>query len=380
MLAVAPDLAYQLQSVGVQGDRTVDFDLPDLQRDGFESGGFATHPWVRTGPALWSVTDTEAWEGALSARSGAVGHSSSTTLELDYYVQGAGEATFRCMVDSEPAYDVLRFYVDGELEASWSGSVAWTAHTIYLPTGMHNLRWTYTKDSSVSVGRDAAWIDLVELPGTGVQPLAAITFDQASLGVAVDADASAQRTLTVGNAGSSRLDFDVVVDASGLSPTPWLTVTPDTASVHPGSVRSLILDFHGDRVGAGTHQALVRFLSNDPAYPDTAVTVTLDVTPVSGADGAVPHRFALTGAVPNPFNPMTEIRFELPARSRTSLGVYDVSGRLVRVLVADVREAGAHSERWDGCDDAGRPAASGVYYARLQAAGRTTMKPMTLVR
>ncbi len=70
---------------------------------------------------------------------------------------------------------------------------------------------------------------------------------------------------------------------------------------------------------------------------------------------------------PNPFRDATAIRFELPSAARVSLGVYDVSGRRLRGLLDDVRAAGHHVVAWDGCDDAGRAVAGGVYYLRLQS-------------
>jgi flagellar hook assembly protein FlgD len=84
--------------------------------------------------------------------------------------------------------------------------------------------------------------------------------------------------------------------------------------------------------------------------------------------------------VPNPFNPSTDILFSLPRDADVDLRIYDVAGRLVKTLVAARRPAGAHRERWDGRDDAGRGAASGVYFVRLRADGATEIKPMTLVR
>lgn len=78
----------------------------------------------------------------------------------------------------------------------------------------------------------------------------------------------------------------------------------------------------------------------------------------------------LVGAAPNPFNPRTEIAFELPASARVSLSVYDAAGRRVRTLMAGVElGAGRHAVDWDGCSDGGRRLPSGSYLCRLEAAG-----------
>jgi hypothetical protein len=83
---------------------------------------------------------------------------------------------------------------------------------------------------------------------------------------------------------------------------------------------------------------------------------------------------------PNPFNPSTTIRFANPARGAVRLRVFDVSGRLVRTLVDEVREAGLHEATWDGRDQGGRAAASGVYLYRLDAGPISQMRSMVLMK
>ena len=72
--------------------------------------------------------------------------------------------------------------------------------------------------------------------------------------------------------------------------------------------------------------------------------------------------------------------FALPGRTEVRLGVYDVSGRLIRTLLTGVMPAGRHRVRWDGRDGEGRGVASGIYFARLQAADVTEIEAMTLIR
>jgi hypothetical protein len=70
---------------------------------------------------------------------------------------------------------------------------------------------------------------------------------------------------------------------------------------------------------------------------------------------------------PNPFNPSTRIEYYLPERSDVRLVIYDVNGRRIRTLVSFSRPAGRHEVEWDGRDDLGTAAASGVYLCRLEA-------------
>jgi len=111
---------------------------------------------------------------------------------------------------------------------------------------------------------------------------------------------------------------------------------------------------------------------------------TGDPTLFTGAPSGVPD--APTGGRlledprPNPFNPRTEIVFTVPTAGPVAVGIYDLRGRCVRRLVDDLLAAGRHVRRWDGRDDAGRAMPSGVYFARMDAAGRTESVKLTLVR
>ena len=83
---------------------------------------------------------------------------------------------------------------------------------------------------------------------------------------------------------------------------------------------------------------------------------------------------------PNPFNPMTEVHFNLPRGTRAVLGVYDLRGQLIRSLEDSELPAGDHVARWDGTDASGRGVSSGSYLFRLEAAGQIQVRKALLVR
>lgn len=83
---------------------------------------------------------------------------------------------------------------------------------------------------------------------------------------------------------------------------------------------------------------------------------------------------------PNPFNPVTEITYYLPKRAHISLGVFDTAGRMICLLYEGQREEGFHTAEWNGRDESGRPAASGIYHYRLTAGKETVSKKMVLLR
>jgi hypothetical protein len=94
-----------------------------------------------------------------------------------------------------------------------------------------------------------------------------------------------------------------------------------------------------------------------------------------------PARMILHAPAPNPFNPSTRVAFDLPRAMRAGVRVFTAGGRLVRVLAsAGEFTAGNHTLHWDGRDDRGRAAASGVYVIRLDAGGESRTQRAVLVR
>jgi hypothetical protein len=97
-------------------------------------------------------------------------------------------------------------------------------------------------------------------------------------------------------------------------------------------------------------------------------------------DAALPKDFALGQNFPNPFNPETEISYELPRQSQVVLTVFNLIGQKVNTLVNSKAMPGRHTIRWHGTDDAGRRLSSGVYLYRLEAEDRIFVRKMVLLQ
>jgi hypothetical protein len=97
-------------------------------------------------------------------------------------------------------------------------------------------------------------------------------------------------------------------------------------------------------------------------------------------DGPVTPQDFHVEAIPNPFNPRTEIRFDLPRAGRVVVDVFDVAGRHVRRLLDDVRTADTHRAVWNGRDADGHGVASGVYHVVVRGADVRSYAKLTLVR
>lgn len=112
--------------------------------------------------------------------------------------------------------------------------------------------------------------------------------------------------------------------------------------------------------------------------------VTLDNLAWTGFEGTptdiekgfgLPEDFRLSQNYPNPFNPTTRIEFEMPVSGIVTLAVYDLLGRQVALLANENYSAGTHNIAFDASQ-----LASGVYMYRLNVAGQTFTRKMTLVK
>jgi hypothetical protein len=95
----------------------------------------------------------------------------------------------------------------------------------------------------------------------------------------------------------------------------------------------------------------------------------LGTSGISGPAAKPALRAELRGAAPSPFRFRTTISYSLPAAGRARLAVYDLAGKLVKVIASGTLPAGAGQSTWNRTDDAGKTVACGVYFCRLQAGG-----------
>jgi hypothetical protein len=102
-------------------------------------------------------------------------------------------------------------------------------------------------------------------------------------------------------------------------------------------------------------------------------------TEVETAGSADRRRFELLSNAPNPFNALTEIRFDLPSGGPYEIVVFDASGRKVTGF-RGIGNAGHNSLYWDGRDGSGIPVSSGAYFYRLECGEHRETKKMTLVK
>jgi len=115
--------------------------------------------------------------------------------------------------------------------------------------------------------------------------------------------------------------------------------------------------------------SLNNFTEYTPA--DTMISFNIIVSnELTGADELpIPLAYSL-GNYPNPFNPTTNIKFDLPDAGKVKLTIYNIKGQKVKQLVHDRIEAGSHKVVWNGTNTNNKQVSSGVYFYRLEVAGK----------
>ena len=83
---------------------------------------------------------------------------------------------------------------------------------------------------------------------------------------------------------------------------------------------------------------------------------------------------------PNPFNPVTTLRYDLPEDALVNITIYDMMGRIVKTLINDQQTAGYRSTQWNATNDAGSPVSAGIYLYMIQAGEFRQTKKMVLLK
>ncbi|MFQ6092431.1 MAG: DUF6073 family protein [bacterium] len=204
----------------------------------------------------------------------------------------------------------------------------------------------------------------------------------------------------------SGVQFTLSYNASRLTPlTPQLTERSAemelASNAVDGELMVLIYSLEGKAIPAG-HGPIVQvpfkvadfgrrtldfgleFKEVIVAGEDCCRALPVEVRPITVKfDRTAPEDYALHQCYPNPFNPVTSIQYSVisdQSPPHVTLKIYNLLGQEVRTLVDEPKEPGYYTVTWDGRDEEGDDASSGVYFYRLQAGSFVSTKRMVLIR
>ena len=96
--------------------------------------------------------------------------------------------------------------------------------------------------------------------------------------------------------------------------------------------------------------------------------------------GLTPSSYLLSQNFPNPFNPITTIRYEIPEDSFVDVTIYDMLGNVVKNLINANQSSGYKSIQWNATNNQGEPVSAGVYLYQIQAGDFVDTKKMILLK
>jgi hypothetical protein len=176
------------------------------------------------------------------------------------------------------------------------------------------------------------------------------------------------------NATNGQLSFNGANAVGAGGKVNVLTLTFNAIGAN-GASTTLNLEFSA-MAAALTFTNLLPLLS----VTDGAVTIGTTRVEQDRAPAGSPATFALWQNHPNPFNPETEIKFELPRESQVAITIFNIAGQKIVTLIEGRMKAGVHTVSWKGTDDAGRGVPSGIYICRMAAQGNVFQKRMALIK
>jgi len=239
----------------------------------FETGDFSKYPWYFQGNEDWIITN-DAFQGDFAARSAPIGNNDNAIMLLDMEVLSDSYISFYKKASTEPDYDYLYFYIDGNQKARWAGEWPWSKSTFPVLKGDHTLKWEYKKDGSQIGGQDRTWLDNIVFPPTS--------------DMLITLNAGADDTICEGDAytlegyafmadsiywetnGSGTFDNDTILDP---------VYTPGLSDILSSAV---VLSLHGvNAYGTELADYMTLFIKRLPvvsAGGDTSICVNNDVT------------------------------------------------------------------------------------------------------
>ena len=91
-------------------------------------------------------------------------------------------------------------------------------------------------------------------------------------------------------------------------------------------------------------------------------------------------KYSLNNNYPNPFNPVTTLRYDLPENGHVNITIYDMLGRQVKTLINQTQDAGYKSVIWNATNDYGKPVSAGIYLYQIQTGEYISTKKMVLLK
>jgi carboxypeptidase T len=325
----------------------IDFSIYVLDDGTFENGTLGGC-WTFGGQNEWELDFTNVYEGVFSIRSGSIGHNQQSEIEVSMFVSDDNMISFYRKVSSEGDYDYLKFHIDGEVQEQWSGNMDWAEASYPVTAGFHTFRWSYVKDGGVASGSDCGWIDNIVLPQS-------MFFESPS-----------NLTHYIAYPQTAPWEVNLFWDAPGNTEFLGYNLYKDDTMLNSELITDATYSDYVD-YGSTMEYYVTSVYDGGESSPSNIILIDEDDWPLSNDNNVITFETAFYGNHPNPFNPSTTFKFSLSNNSKVVLNIYNVKGQMVKSLLNKELDSGVHTIVWNGEDENGKIASSGVYFSTFDA-------------
>lgn len=166
--------------------------------------------------------------------------------------------------------------------------------------------------------------------------------------------------LHLNNSGTETLTYEFIEDLS------WLTIFGGDGSLTSGETQFVTFNLNSLFMLTGEYQGVVELSTN---LGFIHIPVELFIMEVVGIDDeSNPGIFTVSNSYPNPFNPSTHVKINIPTSAQISANVYNIKGEWVKTLFAGNMDSGAYELAWDGKNSWGQTVANGIYILQIRSA------------
>ncbi|MCC7430171.1 right-handed parallel beta-helix repeat-containing protein [bacterium] len=173
------------------------------------------------------------------------------------------------------------------------------------------------------------------------------------------------------------------VTAMNFSGSTAFNLSPTNPPTFPFTIPagdSALVELSCFSAAQGNFSGALEIVSNASTNPNYTVNLLAVIVNAAENQNLVPTVFSIEQNFPNPFNPVTNIKFGIPEKTFTRLAVYNILGQLVKIIVNKELTPSYYTFRWNGTDESGKQVSSGIYFYQLKAENFSETKKMLLVK
>jgi len=297
-------------------------------RESFEAESFKVFPWINRSLNPWIITNSDSYDGIISARSGSIPGNSQSTLSIRASYLKADSLKFQYKVSSETNYDFLIFKLNDSEIFKISGETGWVKKSVPVAEGFNKMEWIYSKDESWDVGDDCAWIDMIDFSVSGSVQYIKKDLEVAKIATPVLKDKMGRATITLKllNLGQDTIsNFNLAYSVNDHYPI----VMQNFNKPLPPSNDSVTVSFatKADMVKLGVYNIIAYGLNNDDDYPMN------DTVRISIENSDIPDSLIV---FPNPFTDKLSVFIISKVSDKLRISVTNISGSKVYITEKDI--------------------------------------------